>query len=414
MKHTPLELRPDALVGQPQTQPVGTTPHISLHAFCETAAVAASMGRVASDRRLSRARVSVTMGGIAAATSYCSGQPTPDVMILENGGSRADLLAALADLAPVCDPATKVIVVGATNDIALYRELVAEGVAEYLLAPVDALALIGAVLRLFPNEGAAHIGKIHAVIGTKGGVGSSVLAQNLAWTMSQGSTATLLADLDLQFGTVALNCNIECHTGFADQLPEGQNLDGTLLERLLFKHGPDLSILPCATAAQIARDPDVDVIRKMLDLARATFPHVVLDLPNAWSPLVRSTLVAADNILLVAEPDLANLRNARGMLDFLKMTRPNDDPPQLILNRIGLPKRREIKPEKFAAALETDLAAKIAFDPALFSSATANGQMIEEVSKAAPMTRVLQHLAEQLTGRTHATKRRGLGRLWGR
>ena len=91
--------------------------------------------------------------------------------LLEDG----DLLAALADLAPVCDPATKVIVVGATNDIALYRELVAEGVAEYLLAPVDALALIGAVLRLFPNEGAAHIGKIHAVIGTKGGVGSSVL-----------------------------------------------------------------------------------------------------------------------------------------------------------------------------------------------------------------------------------------------
>ncbi len=413
MKHAPLRLRPDALIGLPQNQPVGRAPHIALHAFCETSAVAASMHRAASDRRLSRAATEVSMGGISAAITHCSANPTPDVLILESGAARAELLAELEDLALVCEAKTKVVVLGVSNDIALYRELVAGGVAEYLLAPVDALTIIAAVLRLFPNEGATGIGRIHAVIGTKGGVGSSVLAQNLAWTVSQTAFATLLADLDLQFGTAALNCNIECHTGFADQLPEGESLDGALLERLLFKHGPHLSVLPCATAAHIAKDPDVYVITKVLGLARATFPHVLLDLPNAWSPMVRNALLDADDIVLVAEPDLANLRNARCMLDFLKQTRPNDPPPRLIVNRFGMPKRREIKPEKFASALEIGLSAKIAFDPGLFSIAAANGQMFAEVSRKAAVVPALEYLAEQITGRPSQRVRRGLGRFWG-
>src|SRR5690606_33137367 len=127
-----------------------------------------------------------------------------------------------------------------------YRDLVSRGISEYLLAPVNALTIIGAVLRLFPEENTRPIGKVCAVIGAKGGVGSSVLAQNLAWTVSQSGAATMLADLDLQFGTAALNYNINCHTGFADNLPEDDRLDGALLERLLYKHGPHLSVLPCA------------------------------------------------------------------------------------------------------------------------------------------------------------------------
>lgn len=414
MKHTPLLLQPDFLVGLPQQQPVDKTPHITLHAFCETPSVATSISRAITDRRLSRARADVTTGGIRAAIAYCTDHPTPDVLILESSAARGDLLADLADLAPVCDAKTKVIVVGLSNDIALYRELVAGGIAEYLLAPVDALTVIGAVLRLFPNDNAVRIGKIHAVIGTKGGVGSSMLAQNLASAIAQSSFATLLADMDLQFGTAALNYNIDCQTGFADQLPEAENLDGALLGRLLFKHGPHLSVLPCAKTAHIAKEPDVDVIAKMLDLARATFPHVVLDLPNAWSPLVRSALVAADDVLLVAEPNLANLRNARCMLDFLKQVRPNDLPLLLILNRIGMPKRREIKPAKFAAALEIGLSAQIGFDAAVFSTAAANGQMITEVSRKAAIAPVLEQLAELLTGRSKQQKSKRRGHFWGR
>lgn len=410
MKYVPRGLRPDATV----EQPTGRTPHIAIHAFYETSAVATSTRRAASDRRLSRAEINTSPGGIKAATAYCSDNPSPDVLILESTAARSELVAELTDLAPVCDAETRVIIIGISNDIALYRELVSSGISDYQVAPVDALTIISAVLRLFPEDNDSRIGKVCAVIGTKGGVGSSVLAQNLAWTVSQSGGATMLADMDLQFGTAALNYNIDCHTGFADQLSEGVHLDGALLERLLFKHGPHLSVLPSATAAHIAIDPDLDVIEKILDLARATFPHVLLDLPNAWSPLVRNALRGADEIILVAEPDLANLRNARCMLDFLKQARPNDPPPRLILNRVGLSKRKEIKPEKFALALETALWAKIDFDPALFSAAAANGQMIAEVSRKAAVSLVLKHLAVQLTGRPASRSQNSRGRFWSR
>lgn len=412
MKYAPLQVQPNDQAIVPQKQPVGQTPHIRLHAFCETQDVAAAMLRAVNDRRLSRATSDVSSGGIDAAIAYCRANPTPDVLILESSATRPELLADLASLAPVCDARTRVIVVGTSNDIAFYRELISYGIVDYLLAPVDPLAVIGAVLRLFENEATARLGKIHAVIGAKGGVGASVLAQNLAWAVSQGAFGTLIVDLDLQFGTAALNYNIDCPIGFADQLPEGDRLDGALVERLLFKHGPHLSVLSNATAAHLAKDADVTVISRMLDLARASFPHVLLDLPSDWSPLVRSALLSADDITLVAEPDLANLRNARCILDFLKSARPNDPPPRLILNRIGVPKRREITPDKFAASLGIALSAKITCDPALFSAAEASGQMIGEAAPKAAVTTIMDHLADQLTGRPPRRKTSGLSRLW--
>jgi pilus assembly protein CpaE len=411
MKHAPLQLQPDDMAILPQ-QPVGGTPHIRLHAFCETPAVAAAMGRVVDDRRLSRATADVSMGGIRAAIAYCGTNPTPHVLILESAATRPALLEDLAELAPVCDPGTKVIVVGTSNDIAFYRELISNGIVEYLLAPVDPVTMISSILRLYQTEDATRIGKIHAFIGAKGGVGASVLAQNLAWTLAHGAFATLLADLDLQFGTAAMNYNIDCPIGFADQLSEGDRLDAALVERLLFKHGPHLSILPCATAAHISKDPDVNVIAKMLDLARATFPHVLLDLPSAWTPLVRNTLLTADEITLVAEPDLGNLRNARCILDFLKGARPNDPPPRLVLNRVGMPKRKEIPAKQFASSLGVDLSAEIAFDAALFSNAEVTGQMIAEASPKAAVAETLENLAAQMLGRPPRRKSKGLGRLW--
>lgn len=414
MKNAPLLLTPDAMVAQPRVRPLGRTPHIKIHAFCETGALENAMQKVARDRRFQRAVTDVMPGGIGAAIAFCSNNPTPDVLLLESHAAKQDLLAALADLAPVCDEKTKVIVVGTSNDISLYRELMDGGVAEYLLAPVDPLAIIGTVLRFFPEKNAVRIGKVCAVVGTKGGVGSSVLAQNLAWTMSQNGSATILADMDLQFGTAALNYNIDCPIGFADQLPEADRLDGALLERLLFKYGPHLSVLPGATAAHTATELDAEIVDKMMELARTMFPHIILDLPNAWSPLVRSVLGTADEIIVVAEPDLASLRNARSLLDFVKAARPNDPPPRLVLNKVGMPKRNEIKPDKFAAALKVNLAAQVAFDPANFSAAANNGQMITEFSKKAAVTPILGQLARQVMGLPSAKKGIGLRNFWRR
>jgi pilus assembly protein CpaE len=148
------------------------------------------------------------------------------------------------------------------------------------------------------------------------------------------------------------------------------------------------------------------VFDSVLDALRVTVPYVVLDLPHQWSGWTRHTLIAADDILVVATPDLANLRNAKNMLDLLRASRPNDHQPYYCLNNVGVPKRPEISTGDFAKALEDQPIALIPFEPALFGAAANNGQMISEISATHRTAELFRHIAQLLTGRSEAKKSR--------
>jgi pilus assembly protein CpaE len=130
----------------------------------------------------------------------------------------------------------------------------------------------------------------------------------------------------------------------------------------------------------------------------------VLDIPHLWSGWSRRTLIGADDILIVAGPDLANLRNVKNMLDLLRAARPNDHRPSYCLNLVGVPKRPEIKSADFAKALEDQPVAVIPFEPQLFGTAANNGQMIAELSSSHRIAETFRLLAQQLTGRGEAKK----------
>jgi pilus assembly protein CpaE len=117
-------------------------------------------------------------------------------------------------------------------------------------------------------------------------------------------------------------------------------------------------------------------------------------------------LVGADDILIVAAPDLANLRNAKTMIDVMKTARPNDHRPFYCLNQVGVPKRPELKPADFAKALDAAPVATIAFEPQLFGTAANNGQMISEVSAGHKAAETFRQLAQLLTGRSEAKRAR--------
>src|SRR5262249_39002735 len=111
-------------------------PRVSIQAFCETADTAAATRNASDDRRMTKAHIKIQMGGVAAAIEAYRSSPTPNVIILETGGNGDDIIAGLDELAEVCDPGTRVLVVGRFNDIVLYRDLIRRGVSEYLIGPV--------------------------------------------------------------------------------------------------------------------------------------------------------------------------------------------------------------------------------------------------------------------------------------
>jgi pilus assembly protein CpaE len=381
----------------PHERPV---PRISIHAFCEFPDTGASLQRAATDRRLSKASLTVELGGVQGAVDHYQGQVTPNLLIVETRLQGRDALDELDRLAEVCDPSTKVIVVGRTNDVQLYRELMRRGASEYLVAPLSPVQMIEVISGLYLDPEAAPIGRVVSFIGARGGVGSSTLAHNVGWCIAEGMQInTAIIDFDLNFGTVGLDFNEEAGQGVNDALNAPERLDDVLLDRLLTKHGERLTLF--TAAANLEREVEVgpESYEAVIDAVRAMTPCVVLDLPHNWTTWIKSALVASDEIVIVATPDLASLRNAKNIVELLRAARPNDAAPKLVLNQSGQPKRPEIPVKDFAETLGVDPACVIQYEPAIFGAAANNGQMLIEVQPKSPASDGVRALAEIVTGR---------------
>jgi pilus assembly protein CpaE len=391
----------------PAESHIAPAPRVSVQAFCETVETAAAVQSAGEDRRLGKAHLKIQMGGMAAAIEAYRAAPTPNVIVLE-ADARVDVLGGLDQLATVCDPGTRVVVIGRVNDVTLYRELVRRGVSDYVIAPVNALDVVRSICNLFSAPEAKSIGRIIAVVGAKGGVGASTIAHNVAWAIARDlAMDSVVADLDLAFGTAGLDYNQDPPQGIADAVFSPDRVDSAFIDRLLSKCTDHLSLLAAPATLDKVYDFGADAFDAIFDTLRTSMPCIVLDVPHQWSGWAKRALVSADDILVVAAPDLANLRNTKNLIDLLKASRPNDRAPLYCLNQVGVPKRPEISSSEFAKAIESQPIAAIPFDPQMFGSAANNGQMIAEISANHRTTEMFLHMAQRLTGRSETKKPRG-------
>jgi pilus assembly protein CpaE len=409
-------IEPSVAPAEPEEY-IAPAPRVSIQAFCASVETAASVQAAAEDRRMAKAHLRVQMGGIAAAAEAYRSSPTPNVIMIETDTRADELIAGLDELAEVCDEGTRVIVIGRFNDIALYRDLMRRGVSEYLMAPVRAIDVVGAICGLFSAPDAKPVGRVLAVVGAKGGVGASTVAHNVAWAIARDlSLDSVVADLDLAFGTAGLDYNQDPPQGVADAVFSPDRIDTAFIDRLLSKCTDHLSLLAAPATLDRVYDFTAEAFEPVFDALRASVPCVVLDVPHIWTGWTKRVLIGADDILIVAAPDLANLRNAKNLVDLLRNARPNDRRPLYCLNQVGVPKRPEIKPADFAKALEDDPVVSIPFEPPVFGTASNNGQMIAEVASSHRTAEMFRHLAQVLTGRAAAKKTRSslLGPLLGK
>lgn len=375
-------------------------PRISIHAFVEFPDTGAVLQRAGSDRRLSKAHLNVQLGGIGAAVEHYQGVVTPNLLIVETRLNGQAALDELDRLAHVCDPSTKVIVIGRTNDVELYRELMRRGASEYLVAPLSPLHLIEVISGLYLEPGTAPIGRVITFIGARGGVGASSLAHNVGWCIAEElQINTTIVDLDLPFGTLGLDFNDEPGQGVADALSAPERLDDVLLDRLLMKRGDHLSLFTAPAVLERDYEAGADAYESVIDAVRQITPCVIVDLPHVWTPWVKATLIAADENVIVATPDLASLRNSKSLIEVIRHNRPNDVPPRLVLSQVGQPKRPEIPAKDFAETLGIEPAAIMNFDPLLFGQAANNGQMLIELQPNAASSASVRQLAQVVTGR---------------
>lgn len=390
----------DMIAGAEAAFGESSLPRITIHIFCVNAETAEMAGQAAADRRMERATVVTRMGGLAAAVETYRNEATPSLVMVESADPGPQLLALLDKLAEVCDPGTKVVVIGQANDIALYRELMRRGVSEYIVPPLNPLLLVRTAASLYADPSAPFVGRQVAFCGAKGGAGASTIAHNIAYSITERLlTGAVLVDLDLPFGTAGLDFNQDPIQGVIDALSQPDRLDTVLMDRMMVRCTDRLSLFAAPATLDADYDISTEAFEEVTQKIRSAAPFVVLDLPHAWTPWKRKILLSSDDLVIVATPDLASLRNAKNMIDLVRRARPNDAPPRLVLNQVGVPGRPEIPVKDFGEALGLTPALCLPFDPKLFGQAANNGQMIAEVGPKSRSAEGLDHLAQQIARR---------------
>ncbi|QQR38571.1 AAA family ATPase [Devosia rhizoryzae] len=378
-------------------------PRITIQAFCENSQTAQLVESAAFDRRMSKVALTTHNGGVEGAVETYKSNPTPNLIIVETGLPPQEIPDALGRLAEVCDASTRVIVLGHVNDVLLYRELIRSGISEYIVLPATSQDIVTAITELYAAEGAAPIGRTVGFISAKGGAGGSTVAHNVAWAVATNLRQDcLIVDMDLAFGTAGLNFNQDPPHGLADALLANQKVDQTMLDRLMSKAANHINLLTAPATLDRTWDFEERDFEQVLEICQKSVPVIILDIPHAWNAWTRQTLSSIDEVVIVAEPDLASLRNAKNIADAVKAMRPTEAAPKLIINKLGVPRRPEIGAGEFATSVECSLIGQIGFDAALFGTAANNGQMIAEVSANNKVNDIFNAIGMQVTGRSPA------------
>ena len=377
----------------------GTLGSLQLMLFANTASAdAASLAA----KELGFTQVKIETGDATSAAAYFAQHASPEILIVEIGNAQ-EAPAQLEALADVLNPHTKVIATGHVDSIRFYQWLSDLGIEGYLLQPFSSGELKAAIAKgsiKKPVEAGAGDGpakKLIAVVGARGGVGTTMIATNLAAILVQEfAITTALADLDPYFGSVALALDLEPGRGLRDALEKPDRVDGLFLERVMVKPFSGLGILS-------AEEPLMDTLTlqpnagEMIFAAlREKYTCMVVDLPRQMNPLTRYVLSTADHVILVAEPQITSLRDSLRLKDYLveQLKRPA---PLVVLNKVGVSASNELSAKEFGKNYGHEVHAQVAFMHDIVA-ATAQGELLSALPKLKNTLNPLRALTRELIG----------------
>lgn len=385
---------------------------LHIDAFAVSPEVRQALQQVKEDRDLAKSRVNLLEGGLVRAADHYSDNSTPQVIIAEETGDDQEMIEHLARLAEVCEPGTKVIVLGQINDIGAYRYLMAQGVSEYLVTPVSAQEILNTIQSIFADPSAPPRGKLLAFVGARGGVGSSTLAQNVAWQLSEMiADDVIYIDFDIAFGTAGLAFNTDSKQTVAEALAAPDRVDPVLIERFLVKYGDHLRLLLSPADLRPEFPIEVEAVDKVLDITRQMAPFVVADVPHMWAGWTDHLMRVADELVITALPDLPNLRDAKSLVDQFVPKRGDALPTRVVLNRMDAYRKTQLGAKDFQETLGIAPLAMLPFDPNLFGAASNNGQMLAETAKTHKIVDSIKQVAGQLSGRQAVAKKKASGMM---
>lgn len=352
----------------------------------------------------------VNKGGLRNAVQTLSVSASPNILFVDLSES-GDPLNDINALAEVCEPGTIVIASGQVNDVRLYRDLVASGIHDYLLKPLnpdalrDAFGQAQAALAA-PKLAEAGVERPHcsvAVIGTRGGCGASTVATSLAWMLSEKhARSTALLDLDIHFGTGALALDLEPGRGLTDAIENPSRIDGLFIERAMVKASERLAVLSAEAPISSPILSDGAAFYQLQEEMRSAFECTVVDLPRAMLVNHPHLITDVQIAVLVTELTLASARDAIRILSWFKSNAPHTQ-MIVIANKVPQPALLEISRKDFESSIERKIDVLVPFEPKVASQAAKLGKPLAETGKGVKSLAPFIDVARRIVAITDAT-----------
>lgn len=327
----------------------------------------------------------VFKGGLRNAIQTLAVNASPHILFVDMAES-IDPLNDINGLAEVCEPGTIVIACGQVNDVRLYRDLLASGIQDYLLKPLDIDAVRESLTNaqsafMTPRQegGEAHSHSATAVIGVRGGVGASTFATSLAWLLSeQAKRSTALLDLDLHFGTVALALDLEPGRGLIDAIENPSRIDGLFIERAMVRASERLAILSAEAPINQPMLTDGGAFHQLDEEFHNAFDCSVIDMPRAMLIQFPQLLADVQTIVLVSDITLAAARDTIRLLAWLRSNAPHLT--VLVAANRMLPNALEISAKDFEHSIERKIDIALPYDMRLAAQSAKLGKPLAEVA----------------------------------
>jgi pilus assembly protein CpaE len=359
----------------------------------------------------------VNSGGIENAIRLLALEPSPTLLVVDISESEQPLEDINA-LAEVCRAGTMVITIGRANDVRLYRDLLAAGVQDYLVKPVQTddmrNALLNAEMALrmpeeIPDQAApVRKEKVVAVIGVRGGVGASTIASSCAWLMAhEMDRHVALLDLDLHFGTNALTFDLEPGRGLCDTLENPSRVDGLFIERAMIKESEKLSILGAEASLNEPYLPDPAAISHLLGELKHNFQTVIMDVPKMMATQHSLILAESTDIFLVTDLTLAATRDTIRLLSLARNVAPAAK-ITVIANKVGGAAQNEVTINDFEASIETGINWQIPLDTKTVIMAAKKGKALPQAEGASKIVATMRSISQSLHGDEAAEPRKSI------
>lgn len=347
-------------------------------------------------------------GGAAAARTLLATTKPPGLLIVDITGSE-EPIQDIAELASLCEGATAIIAVGLVNDVRLYRRLREAGAEDYLVKPVtgDMLAAalaaaIAAKASAAPVPSSSNGARRIALIGSRGGTGTTTLAVSVAWELAKSRRKVVLLDLDLHFGSTALSLDIEPGRGLRDLLVNPDRIDTLLIDAAAGRAGDHLRILSAEEPLEDTFELSPEGLATVLETLSASSDFVVIDVPRVLGPLSRQVLATADIVGVVTDLSLPAMRDTQRLVAMIKSVR-DDAQTVIIANRVG-GVAGEIGLADFERAIGAKVDYTVRFDKTSAVAAAEAAKPLAEVAKTAQTQKSLRDLSDGLSGGTSNAK----------